>query len=112
MEFLFRFLAGGIIVSFFAALGDVVKPKRFAGLFGAAPSVALATLGLTILKNGKSYAAIEGRSMVIGALSLFIYSAVCVRLMMKYKVHAATSTISALAVWLVCAVGAWAILLR
>jgi hypothetical protein len=33
--------------------GDVLKPKSFAGLFSAAPSVALATLPLTILSDGK-----------------------------------------------------------
>ena len=45
LQYLFRFLMGGMIVSLFASLGDVLKPKSFAGLFGAAPSVALATLG-------------------------------------------------------------------
>ncbi len=43
-----RFVVGGIIVSLFAALGDVLGPKSFAGLFGAAPSIALATVALTI----------------------------------------------------------------
>jgi transposase len=33
-----------IAVSAFAALGDTLRPKSFAGLFGAAPSIALATL--------------------------------------------------------------------
>ena len=37
-------LVGGIVVSVFAMLGDMLRPKSFAGLFGAAPSVALATL--------------------------------------------------------------------
>jgi hypothetical protein len=111
-QLLFRFFAGGVIVSIFAALGDVLKPKRFAGLFGAAPSVALATLALTIAKDGKSYAATEGRSMIGGAFSLFLYSVLCTRLMMRNKVHAAMATISALILWLVCALGAWAIILR
>jgi hypothetical protein len=52
-------VVGGLVVSFFAALAGVLKPKSFAGLFGAAPSVGLATLGLTIVSEGKSYAAIE-----------------------------------------------------
>jgi len=46
----------------FAVLGDLFKPKTFAGLFGAAPSVALATLVLTISQKGKLYASIEARS--------------------------------------------------
>jgi hypothetical protein len=33
---LVRFLVGGAIVSLFAALGGVVRPKSFAGIFGAA----------------------------------------------------------------------------
>ena len=43
-QILIRFIIGGMIVSAFAIIGDVLKPKTFAGLFGAAPSVALATL--------------------------------------------------------------------
>ena len=46
MERLLRAVIGGVVVSAFALLGDVFQPKRFAGLFGAAPSVALASLGL------------------------------------------------------------------
>ena len=48
LQLVFRFVVGGAIVTLFAALGDVLKPKSFVGLFGAAPSVAMATLGLTI----------------------------------------------------------------
>jgi hypothetical protein len=40
MEYMIRFLAGGVIVSLFAMIGDVLRPKSFAGLFGAAPSIA------------------------------------------------------------------------
>ena len=43
-EYILRFIVGGAIVSAFATLGDMLKPKSFAGLLGAAPSVALATL--------------------------------------------------------------------
>jgi Protein of unknown function (DUF3147) len=46
MDYLVRFVAGGVVVSLFAIVGDVLRPKSFAGLFGAAPSVALATLTL------------------------------------------------------------------
>ena len=57
-----RFLVGGLVVSLFSALGDVLRPKSFAGLFGAAPSIALATIGLTIRQNGSAYAALECRA--------------------------------------------------
>jgi hypothetical protein len=49
LEYIIRFPAGGIVVSAFALLGDILRPKSFAGLFGAAPSVALVTLGLALL---------------------------------------------------------------
>jgi hypothetical protein len=71
-DLILRFVIGGIVVSAFAALGDVLKPKSFAGLFGAAPSIALATLGLTIASKGKIYAATEGRSMIGSVGLLFI----------------------------------------
>ena len=36
-ELLLRFVIGGTLVCLFAFLGDLFKPKSFAGLFGAAP---------------------------------------------------------------------------
>jgi hypothetical protein len=51
-QYLIRFFAGGLMVSAFAAVGDVVRPKSFAGLFGAAPSIAIATLLIALLKQG------------------------------------------------------------
>ncbi len=73
-EILIRFIVGGIVVSIFAVLGDVLKPKSFAGLFGAAPSVALATLALTVSMEGAPYAAVEARSMVGGAIAFCVYA--------------------------------------
>jgi hypothetical protein len=103
LQLAYRFLAGGLIVSLFAAMGDVLKPKSFAGLFGAAPSVALATLALTILANGKAYAAMEARSMIAGALAFVVYACLCARLMTTYKLYAAAAAVSALVVWIGCA---------
>jgi len=111
-QLIFRFAIGGLIVSLFAALGDVLKPKSFAGLFGAAPSVALATLGLTIATDGKLYAATEARSMIVGAFALCAYAALCSRLMMRNRMHSTLASTSALALWLICALGIWAIVLR
>jgi uncharacterized membrane protein (GlpM family) len=113
LQYLFRFLVGGTIVCLFACLGDLPKPKRFAGLFGAAPSVALATLGLTIVADGKAFAALESRSMIVGAASFFVYTALCTWLMLRQKkINATPATIGSLFVWLVVALGAWALFLR
>ena len=81
LEYGLRFLAGGIAVSAFAALGDTLRPKSFAGLFGAAPSIALATLLITLSQKGAPFVAMEGRSMIVGAFALGAYSwTVCVLL--------------------------------
>jgi hypothetical protein len=85
MEYLFRFLAGGVVVSAFAVLGDVLRPKSFAGLFGAAPSVALATVSLALWKEGGAYASIEGRSMILGSFALALYSLVVCQLLMRAR---------------------------
>jgi hypothetical protein len=52
----------------------VLRPKSFAGLFDAAPSVAYATLTLASWKQGGDYVSIEGRSMILGAVALAVYS--------------------------------------
>jgi hypothetical protein len=110
-DLILRFLIGGIVVSAFASLGDVLKPKSFAGLFGAAPSIALATLGLTIAANGKMYAGTEARSMVAGALAFFLYACLCSWLMLNRKSKCMPVTISALAFWLVCSISLWFLVL-
>lgn len=113
MTFIFRFIAGGAIVSLFALLGDVLKPKSFAaGLFGAAPSVALATVGLTLLTDGRVYASEEARSMIGGSLAFLFYAIATIQLIVRGKLGATSASISAIAVWLVCAIGAWLLILR
>lgn len=111
-ELLTRFLIGGTIVAAFAVLGDVFKPRSFAGLFGAAPSVALATLGLTIARNGREYAAIECRSMLIGALALGVYSAVVCFLLARGQAQTLPTTLASVVVWFAVTFGAWCFLLR
>jgi hypothetical protein len=104
-EILFRFLVGGIVVSAFSTLGDVLKPKSFAGLFGAAPSVALATLALTILKEGVHYTSLEARSMLAGALALGVYSHFVMEVMAQRKRSALLVSVSLLSVWFAVAFG-------
>jgi hypothetical protein len=102
-----RFVVGGIIVSLFAALGDVLGPKSFAGLFGAAPSIALATVALTIRQKGKAYAAIEARSMIFGACAFLIYAALVSWLLRRYKPPTLVATMTLLPVWFAVSLGLW-----
>lgn len=72
-----RFLVGGLVVSTFSTLGQVLAPKTFAGLFGSAPSVALASLALAFAEKGREYVAIEGYGMAIGGIALIVYACAC-----------------------------------
>ena len=105
MQWLIRFLIGGAVVSLFSTAGDVLRPKGFAGLFSAAPSVALATLTLTALQDGPSYAALEARSMLLGAIALFLYAVGCVYLMVRRRAKAGLASAAMLLVWAVVAFG-------
>ena len=108
----FRFVLGGGIVSLFALLGDVLKPKSFAGLFSAAPSVALATLGLAFSEHGGSYTSLEGRSMLVGAIALMGYSQLVSHLMMRHNWHATVAAIYGILLWGATAFGIWWCTLR
>ena len=105
MEYLIRFLIGGAVVSAFATLSDVLRPKSFAGLFGAAPSLALATLGLTLWKEGGTYVSIEGRSMMLGSLALALYCFLVCQLLMRWRWSAVAATTTAVLLWLAAAIG-------
>jgi Protein of unknown function (DUF3147) len=111
LDYLLRFLVGGIAVSAFAALGDALRPKTFAGLFGAAPSIALATVLIALSRQGAHFVAIEARSMILGALALAAYSwTVCV-LLQKFGMPSLTAALAAFLVWSAVAFGTTAILI-
>jgi hypothetical protein len=111
-ETIFRFLIGGMVVSAFAIVGSLFKPASFAGLFGAAPSVALATLGLAIAKEGRLYASGECRSMIAGAAALGVYSLLVRWLLMRFRRSALAATLSSMPVWFLTAFGLWHVFLR
>lgn len=96
----------------FATLGDLLKPKSFAGLFGAAPSVALATLSLTIVADGKSYAALESRSMLAGALAFLVYAFVSCQLMIRWRVRGGYAALGTILVWFAVSFGIWMVALK
>jgi hypothetical protein len=104
-ETFIRFIIGGLFVSAFAVLGEILKPKSLAGLFGAAPSVALATLILTIHRQGKIFAALEARSMIFGAIAFFVYACAVCQGTMRYKLPASIAATASILIWLVLAFG-------
>jgi Protein of unknown function (DUF3147) len=111
-ESLVRFVIGGTVVSIFAILGDLFKPKSFAGLFGAAPSVALATLTMTVANDGRWYAAREARSMIAGAIAFFMYASLVSSLTMRHTWKALPVASASIFVWLGLAFALWRLCLR
>jgi hypothetical protein len=111
-EFLLRFVLGGCIVSLFAVLSEIMSPKTFAGIFSAAPSVALASLGLAFAMDGVSRAALDGRSMLLGAVALLGYSLAVKHLVMHRRMSTLLAASALLLLWLIIALGLWAIVLR
>jgi hypothetical protein len=111
-EALVRFMIGGLVVSAFAIIGGVFKPVSFAGLFGAAPSVALATLALAISKSGTDYAGAECRSMMAGAAGLGLYSILVSQLLARFRLSALRATLCAMPLWFVTVFTLWWLFLR
>lgn len=96
----------------FAVIGDLFKPKSFAGLFGAAPSVALATILLTVHKEGAHYAATEAHSMVAGAVAFLVYSSTVSWFMMHKECKALFASVGFLTIWGLVSFGLWAIFIK
>ncbi len=111
-ELLIRFAIGGVVVSLFALLGDIFRPRTFAGIFAAAPSIAFASLGLTIHQHGRGYAAVEARSMIFGALGFLVYAALVGFLLRRWRTPALTTTVALMPLWLAISMGCWFLLLR
>jgi Protein of unknown function (DUF3147) len=111
-ELLLRFVIGGVVVSLFAVLGDIFRPRNFAGIFAAAPSIAFASVGLTIRQHGPEYAAIEARSMIFGALAFLLYAALVGALLRRFRTPALATTVALMPLWLAISLGCWFFLLR
>ena len=107
MDLVIRFVIGGLVVSLFSLISDLFKPKTFAGLFGAAPSIALATLILTVGKQGKAFAATEAHSMVIGVIALFSYAVAVSYALLRFKFPALPVSLIGLVFWMGLASGLW-----
>jgi Protein of unknown function (DUF3147) len=104
-EYVIRFLVGGAVVSAFAMLGDLLRPKSFAGLFAAAPSVALATLGIAVYQHGAHYTTLQTQAMIAGAIALAVYCVVVCQILARARLRALAATLLSLVIWLIVAFG-------
>jgi uncharacterized membrane protein (GlpM family) len=103
-------LVGGTLVVAFAVVSDLVKPKMFAGLFAAAPSVALAGLVITVLTSGPSKAAVSATGMIAGAVGMVAYCVAASFLVKRYG--AIPGSIMAWAAWIIASLAAFWFFIR
>jgi uncharacterized membrane protein (GlpM family) len=94
-------LAGGTLVVAFALLSQSLEPKRFAGLFSAAPAVALAGLTVTLLDKSAHDAHQSAAGMIAGGVGMAVYAAAVISLLRRARPLPAS--LSAIGVWIVIA---------
>ncbi|MGH9354911.1 MAG: DUF3147 family protein, partial [Terriglobia bacterium] len=111
-QILIRIVAGGLTVSLFALAGDLLRPKTFAGIFAAAPSIALVSLGLAVSADGALYASVEARSMVAGAAAFFVYALCLSRFIRRFHLPALFAVAASTLLWFAAALSLWFIVLK
>jgi uncharacterized membrane protein (GlpM family) len=94
-------LAGGALVVAFALLSQGLEPKRFAGLFSAAPAVALAGLTVTLLDKGAHDAHQSAAGMIAGGVGMAVYAAAVIALLRRMR--PAPASLASIGVWTVAA---------
>jgi uncharacterized membrane protein (GlpM family) len=94
-------LAGGALVVAFALLSQGLEPKRFAGLFSAAPAVALAGLSVTLLDKGAHDAHQSAAGMIAGGVGMVVYAAAVIPLLRRMR--PVRASFAAIGVWALAA---------
>ena len=98
-------LNGGLFVVAFALVAQGLTPKRFAGLFSAAPSVALANLAVVIVAKGHPEALANARGMLLGAAAFVAGCLVGLPFVRRYG--ASRGSVAICTTWLVVACGGY-----
>jgi len=105
-----RGLLGGVSVCLFAAAGEVVQPKKFAGIFSAAPSVAVASLAITAATKGWATVQQDAMGMMAGAVGMAAYCAAAVWLLRR--LDAVKGSAAAMVAWAGVTATGFAVFLR
>jgi len=108
-EVLLKAAAGGLFVVAFAVLAQMLRPKRFAGVFSAATSVALGSLLVTLAFSGARDVALSGRGMAIGAVAFTGYCLTAVPALRRWG--AWRGSLAALGAWALVAIIGYAVVL-
>ena len=102
---------GGVLVVGFSMLSEGLRPKSFAGLFGAAPSIALGSLAVTVLTKSAGAGREQALAMIVGAAAMVFYCAAAVPCV--DRLGARLGSVLAIGMWFaVAAAGSFAFLDR
>ena len=105
-----RAVLGGTLVVVFSVLGEMLRPKSFAGVFAAAPSIAIASLVVLGIVDGSTALVMAATGMIVGAIAFSVAMVVGVDSVKHFRARA--GSVAALAVWLLVAAGLYAVALR
>jgi hypothetical protein len=103
-------LAGGLLVVAFSLVGEVLQPKRFAGVFSAAPAIALASLLLTAYLKGATMATPQAAGMLVGSVGMIVYCFFSLFAVDRFK--AMVGSIGAWVTWFAVAGGLYILVWR
>jgi uncharacterized protein DUF3147 len=107
---LIKTFVAGTVVCAFAAIGELVRPRGLAGIFAAAPSVALASLAVTVLATGTASAASQATAMIAGAAALAAYCLVGIESVRRFGAMRGSTV--AMSAWFAVAIALWAVALN
>jgi uncharacterized membrane protein (GlpM family) len=102
-------LLGGALVVMFSLLSEALRPKSFAGLFGAAPSIALGALTVTAVTRSTAVAREQSLAMIVGAAAMILYCAAAIPCV--DRLGALRGSLLAVGVWFAVALGGYFTLL-
>ncbi|WP_067703878.1 DUF3147 family protein [Actinoplanes awajinensis] len=108
-EVALKALSGGLLVLVFAALSKILKPERFAGVFSAAPSVALGSLAVTLVFSGTKDLTAIGSGMAVGAVAFVVYCVATAPLVRRFGAWQGSA--GALLIWATVAAAGYAVVL-
>jgi uncharacterized membrane protein (GlpM family) len=94
---LLKAVVAGTFVVAFAMLSEMVSPKSFAGIFGAAPSIALASITIIVLHGSVADGRTASFSMIFGAIAMLAYCVAAVITVDRFG--ALLGSIYAIAAW-------------
>ena len=88
----------------------MLKPKRFAGIFAAAPSIALASLGVNLVTKGAAPAAQQSLGMTAGGVGMVVYCMAAAGVLRR--VRGVAGSVTCLAAWFAVALSLYFLFLR